>query len=317
MKIYKTEQVNVNDFIQEEYDVFICSSGREKRAPYLALKHIHLSLIKNKMVLCYIDRPVLRDKGNLEKFKQLRFQAIDAMSSDHLQIDEYLDKITSGLDKSIRILVDYSCMTKVWYGSIINFFCRRSFDHLIEVTFSYSPAAFEKSVVELPNTYIDLVPGFSSLGLPDINISLFIGLGHEKIRAAGLIEFLDLNYENIFLFHTSDNFSPKFSKEVLENNSEVIKSVGENNVISYDLNDLKQIESILLTMGNKLRINNRLAIAPLGPKPFSLISLIIAKKIPGINIFRVGAGEQGSPPIRKADTKKDPLLYKVSFLNSL
>ncbi|APU97168.1 hypothetical protein BV902_13100 [Sphingobacterium sp. B29] len=213
--------------------------------------------------------------------------------------------------ESIRILIDYSSMTRVWYGEILSYF--RDTPHNfteVEITFAYSFAKFVSPPSEnYRNLYVSPIDGFSYFSIPDKPTAVLIGLGYEKNKAFGLSEYFD---GETFVFYNDDAIDNRFNTSIETINQSLLEVIAEENKFSFPIYDLEFSERQLLSLCSYLQNEYRIIIAPTGPKPFTLISLIISLKIREIDVWRISQGDNRKAIPFQAEGKLS--LYKVKFV---
>lgn len=94
-------------------------------------------------------------------------------------------------------------------------------------------------------------------------------------------------------------------------NFRLIDKLHRNRVFSYAIRDLKKIDSLLTNLCLNLRLNYKIILAPLGPKPFALCCLILSARYPDIEVWRVSAGSSES--VYNREPFGEPLIYRVDF----
>ena len=136
-----------------------------------------------------------------------------------------------------------------------------------------------------------------------------MGLGYEKDRA----EFLRRSVipQETYCFYADPVPDDRFVEKVYINNFKLIDSLHKNHVYPYPMRDMEKTDRILTSLSLDLRIQYRLILAPLGPKPFTLLSLLLAARYPDIEVWRVSAGTMESVYDRKP--MGEPLIYSVEF----
>jgi len=175
-------------------------------------------------------------------------------------------------------------MTRVWYGSIINYFKNLVIQNRqIIIYFAYSLAEYNKpNLKDSKTSHFEPIDGFCNLSVPSIPTALITGLGYEKNKAFGLKEFFDA--ELLYLFYTIDN---EFTFSVLDKNKELIDRTSREYILPYNINDVLLTKTILLDLCSNLKKNFRIIIAPCGPKPFTIISFLVAAELGSIDVWRI------------------------------
>ncbi|MDC6362558.1 MULTISPECIES: hypothetical protein [Flavobacteriaceae] len=317
MKIKYAEQITLTNIEKDEYDLIIASSGYESRATCLVEKLKNQSKSR-KIYIGFKERKEEKQrKINDGKFLELGFvkHDIEAGEGNFEDIIGILDNIFTDFlkRKELNVFVDYSCMTKVWYSTIINYF---SFKHSVleslQISFGYTPAKYSKPKEPMPNQYMGPIPGVYRISASNKPIVLVIGLGYEKYRAKGLVEHIDP--EKTFVFYSKPAFDEKYVTDIEQNNSDLLVNLDSQNIHCHPVNDLISTESQLTSLYHALRDDYKIILAPQGPKPFALLCILLAHRYPDIDIWRVSAG--GSRKVYDREPSLlDPIICKVVFEN--
>jgi hypothetical protein len=293
MKLQSFIQIN-NLNANFVFDIFIASCGYEPRASFLAQQGLK---VQKKIVLAFEDNQEDEDRiYNNQIFENLGFKFIKMKGSEYRSIfclfESFIKDHTSN---ELSILIDYSSMTRMWYGAIIHYLTHlESSGKKIHLYLSYSEAEFIQPLkVETETLNFHPIDLFCQLSLPTKPTALIAGLGYEKKRIYGLREYFDA--EALFLFYTDGNL---FTNDVLKKNEEVVKSVKEENIFPYTLTDLNHMKMLLQDLCEDLKNDFRVIIAPCGPKPFTLLNFIIASQMPNIDVWRISAGDDENQVVK-------------------
>ena len=307
MELDTTVQVSLKDLLNQDFDLIIASCGYESRCTFLS-QRINASKIRRKIVLAFIEQDdCLNRPINNQIFTQLGFEFIPVSKSSSQQINQILKKVCSESNgKEMNILVDYSSMPKLWYETIISFFSEEefSFEHL-KVWFSYTPSEYSKPQNNI-NKYFD--EGFPSK-LPNKPKALILGLGYEKGRAEELSQ--KLKAQVTYSFYSDPAVDPRFMMELLDNNKDLLKKLDPGKVITYPIFDLNYINTSLTQLCVDLRLTHQIVLAPIGPKPFTLMCFLLNARYPDIKIWRFSS--ESSKSIYDNKPHGELLIYKVHF----
>lgn len=310
MELINTNETSLNVLRQKQIDCLICCSGFEKRATFLA-SQLNLENIENKYVLKFDNfrtepsRILNDDFFELNNFVSLEFSGNDSL---------FFGIIWSEISKKnnnevIRIVLDYSSMTRLWYSSAISFIRDLKIGPKVVFYFCYSFSSFVNPInSSLRNLHIDPIPGFSKMTSPDKPTALVIGLGYEKERAFGLSEYFDAE---TYVFFTDNIDGSDYQKYVKDANEAILEYVKDENLFEYSLEHLENAESLLFSLCNSLNRDYRIVIAPTGPKPFTLLCLLTSIRLENIDVWRISAGNS-IRPINKIPTGQTSI-YKAVF----
>lgn len=279
MYIQYGKQISTSSIEGRNIDLFLVGVNHEKRALtfYNELKKI--VTIKRTIMFRYKSDFI----ASTENFEQHIIQ-------DFKQVYSILDDVFKSHSKNnFTLLVDYSCMTKSWYYSIILYLSRSKLKQIgVNVIFAYTPSKYSAPLSPKPNSEISPLPGKFIIPT-DKPKALIVCLGYEKNKAEGIIEHLDPKYCHIY--YTKPALDPIFTKTVEENNESILLD-RSNEITTYKFDDLISLERSLSILCDILKKDYSIIIAPLGPKPFSLVSMLLAAKYQYIDIWRVGSGQE-------------------------
>lgn len=316
MVIKSTTQIFLKDLIIEDsYDVIIVSSGYEDRCTFL-VKDFQP---KGKYKYSFAFNSKDSEESILKNKKFFSRNGYESISADGDNEEEVLNilKIATNLlneEKKLKILVDYSSMTRVWYAVILKYFWlhEQSFES-VTIDFFYSFAKYlPNKTTEKKNIHVNPIESFTSFSLPNKETALIIGLGYEKNKAYGLTEYFDAT---TFYFINDASKGENYSKEVLAVNNSLLKSVTKDKLYFYPINDMIYTENLLCSLCESLSQEYKIIIAPCGPKPFTLLSLIAAIKTDLVDVWRISPGKIGDPVNRKPDGTFS--IYRVLFSQDL
>lgn len=291
------------------FDLSIFTSGYEPRSTFLFSKGIKS---KKNIVLGFESfKDHETRKRNDIYFLENGCNIINSDGNNPMVIHQLLNSFIDEFDGEVfKVFVDYSSMTRVWYAEILAYFRdAESFGFLVEIIFGYSFARYQPPPQEnYRNLFVSPIDGFSYFSVPDKPTALIIGLGYEKNKAFGLSEYFD---GETFVFFNKDSSDERYMQSVEEINASLLEDIPEENVYIFPINDLEFTERQLFSICSYLKESYRVIVAPSGPKPFTLISLIISLKMNEIDVWRISQGDNRKAIQFEADGKLS--FYKVIF----
>lgn len=278
-------------------DLFLVASGYEERASFAASRLSSLE-VRKKVALAFTDRRhELCRPDNDRELIRLGFELVEASgASGAAAVNAITMAARECSDGACRVLVDYSCMTRVWYAAIVTYLSERAERHMV-VDFLYAPSEFSPPAPARPNKYVEALEGFSALSSPEKPTALVIGLGYEADRALGLVNYIEPAVTVAFL--SDPALDSRFVEVTEEANGPLLRILGEEQIVRYPLGSLRATAALLESCCLGLLKEHRIILAPLGPKPFALLSMLLATAHVGIEVWRVSAGEKGNVKSRK------------------
>lgn len=299
MRLIEATQIAGPELDDVEFDVSIAASGYESRSTYVPSR-VRIGPLSRRFAIGFTDRKVLARRANDKWYDTAGYEPIVSEGHSDTAVRSILAAILADAQQPVKVLFDYTSMTRVWYAGALNFlrgFAARA--PRVDVYFTYAPSKFANPRPAAPNAHMGPVPGFSGLELPASKSALLIGLGYEKGRALGLAEYVEA--AETFAFYADPALDSHFVRAVLRNNKPLFNRIGSERVFTYPLSDMRLTASKLgsLALGLNSR-EYRVILAPQGPKPFTFLCFLLATQHAGFDVWRVSAGVGGKTYDRPA-----------------
>lgn len=278
MDISYGKQIGIQEITNKSIDLFVFACNHEQRV-YTALDKISSSnIILNNTALFYENDTNLELNSSINKI----------VVNDNNDIYDLLNEILlNSKNDEVNIVIDYSCMTKSWYYSIILYLTKKNIDKKRIVSyFVYTPSRYSEPQEPKPNLDIAPLPG-KYVVPTDKPKALIVCLGYEQNKAEGIIDHLDPKIA--YIFYTDPALEQAFVNTLKENNKNILTEKCDF-VVTYPFDDLVYLEQKLTSIYHLLKDNYSIIIAPIGPKPFTLIAMLMSVKYHDIDIWRVGSG---------------------------
>ncbi|MCB0745921.1 MAG: hypothetical protein KDC90_00525 [Ignavibacteriae bacterium] len=299
MEIKYGKQLKIEELRGIKFSLFLFAINHEKR---MLTSYERLSEISTLEKVVGFNYPNGLQLDNESSIQQLLIENQEDINN--FLIGFFEDKKGEGMN----IVVDYSCMTKSWYYTIMLFLTRRKLSITgINVFFVYTPSKYSSPFPPKPNTEIAPLPGKYRVPT-DKPKALIVCLGYEKNKAEGIIEHLDPKEK--YILYSDPALDTEFVAKIVENNFEILSSYSDK-VITFPLDNLLQIERELTALYYLLKEDYSIIIAPLGPKPFTLVSMLLSVKYKDIDIWRVGSGYNINEYDREPISKDTFILSKI------
>lgn len=299
MKIKFGKQIEIENINNLDINLFLFADNFEERKLCAYQKINSSNRIKKTIGLFYPN-------SEFKEYKNITSKIIKR----HNEIIDLLDEELSNFSENSNIVIDYSCMTKSWYYTIILYLSNKKLNQKqITTYFNYTPSVFSEPLKPKPNTDISPLPGkfIISNNKPK---ALIVGLGYEENKAQGIIDQLDPAIT--YLLYTDPALDENFVNAVETNNNNILIEF-KSNTIKYPSDNLIILERELTKLYYKLKDDYNIIIAPLGPKPFTYVAMMMSIIFTDIEIWRVGSGEDINPYSRKPFKPNKFIVSQVVF----
>ncbi len=285
MELVHTYQASYEELKREKMNCIIAASGFHSRCTYVA-ENINLDET-HKLLITFDEKEhnELRQK-NESVFRNLGFININESSRSGKNIENLLKSTCNdSVSENLNILIDYSCMPKIWISTILNYIHdNESLKQRINVFFAYTPKKFvpgAKKSIE----FIGPISQTEEQLKNDKGIALLAGLDNSIHSTMKIIE--KVNPDKIFAFIPNPAFCEDYLQSVLETNKPLLEKIDKDNIIKYPARNPDQINSLLTSLCLELRLNSRIVIVPQGPKTFALSSLLLSIRYPDIKLWEI------------------------------
>jgi hypothetical protein len=287
MILSKVNDIKIEDVINRDYDISFFSCGYEQRASAVS-KTLERTRQKTIATLYFKD---LKKIGNREQnnnhFNKITDIFIDLKYDEELPIYNFLNEyVQVNQNKQLRLLVDYSSMSRLWYTSILNWARFINLDK-ITIDFVYSVGEYNKTFSPLTIEEILALPGHEGITTHSKTISIF-GLGFDSLTTLCVLDKLEPSkvhsYIAIPMCKEYENKSENYNKEFIENYSEPIQY--------YPLTSLEKTYRLMSELILPYIDNYNISFIPMGPKPHVLASILLSTKYNQvINLYVKGKRE--------------------------
>lgn len=243
-----------------ELDLFISASGQERGL------ELHNCYKENKSSIS-IDISIECDDALREK------------------VAVALNNATPG--EELKVGIDISLIHRKTLAELFALILHSNRDISLFIFYSLAKYAPPHSEV-FPNNLVESVgiPFTGWCTKPGLPVTAIVGLGYEKNKALGAIEYLESSSSVLLLPNSSEE---SYKSDILKQNETLLSFTQEALKIDYDVQS--PIDTILLLdsliAGNKDK--TKLVLLPFGPKIFFACSLIAAIAHPEVSVWHVSS----------------------------
>ncbi len=278
----EVHDINHLEVRSRSYDIALFASGYETRCTYLA-RQLSKDCAKVIDILGFSETHELlpENRAAHDQFFLEHFLVRPAELQMPLELKLQSHLMNLNRDRSsgtVKILVDYSSMSRAWYASVINFARYANFDQRFEVDFCYSVGeygdSFKKELSELSVDSIITLPGFEGLSATREESIAVLGLGFTPLAAFGALEKLQPTQT---LAYYADPGAKKDSADVCRSANEPLLRSADFQVAL----PLRSVELVYKRLAESLAPylkSRQITLIPMGPKPHVLAALLLSAK---------------------------------------
>lgn len=309
MELSKAGQISLEELSRIYFHAFFFADGSENRSGSL---HASSGIRASRIIHL---KPV--EKRLLKKHRKASSCSVPGIEYLELEVQQsgkltrLMDSIIkSSRSKEIAILFDYSEMPKAWYAGLFEYLMKNDLPCTrLTICFSYVPAAYRRSVgFSFLKSARPLLSG-STINDRNDQKALVIGLGFAPEKALYLVR--KIKPRSVFLLYADPALDPEYTRQILQMNQKLIQMAGPSRLITYPLDDAEKTEEIVSSLAFDLRLSHKVLLAPLGPKIFTLICLMLYAKFPDIEIWSAGSAKDH---VQHDFPLQNPLVIKSVFV---
>lgn len=281
-KIVLLSDLSVEDTVCSEYDSVIYASGFESRCTYYARKYHNKT--NPTQVFGFKESFELRTRKESDIYftEELGVEPEISMGDDDIEILSYLNRLNVSAE-NVRLLIDYTSMSRYWYGAILNWARFTTKYKSISLDFVYTLGEYSRSDENMVIKDIEVLPGFEGFGGGRKKSVAIFGLGFEGDAALSVYDRLEPDV--LYTYFSEPAATEAAHKKVrsvnkeLRSHSKLCVGLPVRSVVQT----VRGLGELLLPHAS----NSRITLVPMGPKPHILASLIEGIKNKNTTCLRV------------------------------
>ncbi len=274
------------------YDLAIFASGYESRATFFARK-LNPNNFRKILVLGFSEatEEVARIENDIYFTEAWRAPLVESGDGEGTIYTE-LNALGSE-SETVKILVDYSSMSRIWYSSILNWarFSKENFGKQVVIDFCYVGGVRDYPGTDQfkPMIIKDILclPGMegSHVGL-NRSVAIF-GLGFEG--EASLCVMDQIEPDEVISFYADPAEKPEYVDIARERNGELIEEYSKSNTYGLPLESVSETYRNVAEYILPYLDDCNVTLVPMGPKPHILAALLVATKFSRVSCLRVSS----------------------------
>ena len=278
MKLTSLDRLGFDSLSWNDYDLIVLASGFESRSVHI-LQAVPDSALARVVVLGFNeDLDKLSRAQNDQSFLARNINPV--VFSSAIAYEELLKRSlftatdTSRRARPTRILVDYSVMTRAWYGYILTWLRYSEGVGDVDADFLYSHGDYAGDFEPLHIQAVFAIPGFEGVCAGARSTTAVYGLGFDRYAMLALHEQIEPDSLICFLAQESPNDAR--TERALVENADIIR-MSNLEPLRVPLSDLREIYRILFEAMSTVDPDSEIVAVPMGPKPHVLGTLLVAQ----------------------------------------
>jgi hypothetical protein len=307
--IYQVVDIEFEEIQAAIYDIALFASGYESRSTYIP-RQLNRNLIEHSRILGF-DR-LVHEKQRIknDQFFESTWAPVDGKidADDNEAVIRILNETKKPSRQALKIFVDYSSMSRLWYGGILNWAEFVSEYEEVIVDFAYAIGDHREEMTPMVINEILCMPGCEGVPLPVSPTLGVFGLGFEGTAALCVLD--QLEPFKIYSFWAEPAAFDNYPEIVRKQNEELLAL--SDKAIKLPIHSVEQSFAKLAELISHDLDNSDVVLIPMGAKPHVLTSILLAMKFPHIACLRVSASASKSKDVRGAGV---PICTRVHFRN--
>lgn len=293
MKLTTICNLQDNNIESGIYDLAIFSSGYESRCTYVPGR-IPKQNVTSVIVLGFDT--LLKSPQRIENDKYFNDNwgdVVKTIPNTDGEIYSILNSYISESSTPLKIAIDISSMSRIWYSSVINYFNHCDYQHPVYLDMFYSVGEHQDPVAPIQTDEIMCLPGYEGAGFSLDRAVAFFGLGFDGFSP--LCVFDQLEPDQAFAFMADPAAFDDYPQITYDINKELIENyISESRLLRLPLNNVEESFYKLSEAVSPFLDNSRIIFVPLGPKPHILASILLSLRYPEIACLHV-SGKKKKP----------------------
>lgn len=284
MELYNVIDSSMDVVRVNKYDLALFACGYEERCTAIP-RELKKENICIPIVIGFSEDASGEQRTINEKyFKDHWSLDVEISSSDDEQ--KVYDILNSVLDlkiDSIRILVDYSSMSRLWFAGVLNWAKYVKGPNNIYIDMLYAPGLHKEKVSPMVINKILSIPGCEGSATALFKTIAIFGLGFDSHAVLCILDRLEPDFYYTYL--AAPTIFDDYPKFVYKVNSELIS--GAKQTLELPLFSVEQTFVSLAEIVSIHKNEADIVFVPMGPKPHVLASILLSMKFGEVTCLRV------------------------------
>ncbi|MFA7384160.1 MAG: hypothetical protein WC001_11980 [Desulfurivibrionaceae bacterium] len=286
MRTIQVLDIDFDSVCDELYDISLFASGYESRCIHIPAK-ITPSMVTSPLVFGFTEEPHSGNRPKNDNFylKQWNRKPIPLSVDGDKPIYEELNRQAESLDSPIRILLDYSSMSRHWYATVLNWARFAASNKDIIIDFVYSMGKYDEAKKPMVIRSMASIQGCEGRAYRLRESIAVFGLGFHGLATLAVLDQLEA--DTVYAFLASPGSSKKYVAKAREINKDLINDNRTKALLELPLASVEKCYRLLAETIAPHRPDGEITLVPMGPKPHVLASILIAMRFQEVACLRV------------------------------
>lgn len=295
---FNVYDIEISDIQESHYDLSIFSCGYEARCVALP-NRIAFSSVGDVLVLAFSNHDDEVYKSNFDYYVKSFPDDVVQMDKDHeIKIYQELKRRLSSCEgQDIKILIDYSSMTRGWYSAIINYFRNVKLYGSVTIHFVYASGIHDKAFEKRTIKGVSCLPGCEGGTIrPKKSIAL-LGLGFDSYAPFYVLDKLEA--DDIYAYIADPGVENGYAERAYEVNRPIIEEFIKepNHLLHLPLRSVRIAFRYMTEVISPFLGSCSISFVPFGPKPHVLASILAALAYPEVSCLHVETSHSSPHPV--------------------
>ncbi|WP_367987786.1 hypothetical protein AB2S62_00235 [Vibrio sp. NTOU-M3] len=292
------DDISSRDLTNTKYDISIFSCGYEERCIEIPSR-IEPTSVEDTIVISFNQHHQDKVRLSCLDFYNEVWPLSSFIESSQDCVKEIYNSLHPIVEKKnkdeLRILIDYTSMSRVWYSAILNYLIKFSEKNFI-IDLAYASGVYHDVNLNVELGDIKIIPGCEGISLTKKNNAAIFMLGFDNYGPLRLYNLLNPN--KCFGVMASPASTYQYEETCYSKNKSFIKYHlgGQENLIRLPINSISACYENMSQLLQPLEKEHNVSIIPFGPKPHILTAILCSFNFPNVTCMY-------SEYIRKSTTR--------------
>jgi hypothetical protein len=272
--------LDFDEVISSSYDLAYFASGYETRCTLIPSR-LTEARVRDVCVFGFRDRVLEQNRAAADAYFTSTWRCAPLVVEDSEQfivreVGQQLAQRCQGRPRTLRVLVDYTSMSRLWYSSIVSVARFAASGCRVEIDFVYAAGEYSDNYAdELADSTIETIvaiPGMEGLSGSREQSVAVLGLGFTPLAGLGVLERVQPT--TVISFLAAPASKPEYENVARTRNAKLLEE--SDLVLDLPFSSVAMTYKRLCETLVPFLEERQIAMIPMGPKPHVLSSLLVA-----------------------------------------